>query len=66
LWTLGQGRKLAVIAGVIVFGAMLEMLQHYTYGNAYEWIDVGDDSLGTAFGALAAPAFNVLIRRAGR
>ena len=52
-------RTLLASASVVGLGALLELLQHYLYGNAYEWPDVRDDCLGVMVGMLLP-----LLRRA--
>jgi hypothetical protein len=61
-WAPRVGEKLVVCTSVIGLCAMLELLQHYFYGNAYEWADLRDDSFGAIAGSLAVPAIASLIR----
>jgi VanZ family protein len=63
-WARRLGGKLVVSASVIGLGALLEVLQHYFYGNAYEWADLRDDSFGAIVGSLVLPAVAVLTRMA--
>ncbi|MGI9072227.1 MAG: hypothetical protein ACR2JB_13150 [Bryobacteraceae bacterium] len=65
-WASRLSGKLAVTASVIGLGAILELLQHYFFGNAYEWADFRDDSVGAVMGSLLLPALTVLARMAAR
>ena len=65
-WARGRGGKLVVGPSVIGLGALLELLQHYFYGNAYEWADFRDDSIGGVVGSLVVPTVTVLARMAAR
>jgi hypothetical protein len=64
-WPRGRGSKLVVSASVVGLGALIELLQHYFYGNAYEWPDVRDDAFGVLAASLVPPIFGVLTRLAG-
>jgi hypothetical protein len=64
-WPRGRGSKLVVSAGVAGLGALIELLQHYFYGNAYEWPDVRDDAFGVLASILVPPIVGVLTRLAG-
>jgi len=46
--------KLIANGGVIVSGALIELLQSYFYGSAYKWRDVRDDGIGVMVGCLLA------------
>src|SRR6266487_3887452 len=58
-WARGRGSKLVVNAGVVGLSALIELLQHYFYVNAYEWPDVRDDAFGVLGSSLVPPIFAV-------
>jgi peptidoglycan/xylan/chitin deacetylase (PgdA/CDA1 family) len=56
--------KLLVSVGVIGLCSFLEILQHYFYGNPYEFADIRDDISGALVGPLLLPATIGLARMA--
>lgn len=58
--------KLLACAGVAGLGALIELLQHYCYGNTYEWADVRDDGFGALVGCLLALGIGIFARVPGR
>jgi len=59
-WTLGLVHK--IVAGVGVFGlaAVIELLQYFFYGNAYEWADVREDGVGVLLGFFLSALLSLL------
>lgn len=59
---LGHGRRLLyAVAGLILLGGLLEILQSFT-GRDAEWLDEAANSAGAVLGALAGLLFLRLIR----
>ena len=52
----------AALAGVLAFGALIEVLQQWVPNRSAEWADLLADALGIAVGALLAHAW---LRRRG-
>ncbi|MBY4896369.1 VanZ family protein [Cupriavidus sp. AU9028] len=51
-WRAYPGRTGAVVAGLLVFGALIECLQWMTPYRDADWIDLFADSVGIALGAV--------------
>jgi hypothetical protein len=49
-WFHGWIGQFTAVTGIIAFGVLLEVLQHYFYGGVYNWADVLDDSIGVLAG----------------
>ncbi|HWA91307.1 MAG TPA: VanZ family protein [Rhizomicrobium sp.] len=62
---LGRRRALAVVAGLIALGGLLEILQSFT-GRDAEWLDEAANSLGAILGAAGGLLFLALVRQTPR
>lgn len=49
-----RGQTLAALAGVLAFGAAIELLQLSVPNRSAEWADLAADAIGMAIGALLA------------
>jgi len=58
-------RKLIASVNVALLGAVLELLQHYYYGNMYEWGDVRDDCIGVIGAIMLGLLVQFRFRKAG-
>jgi hypothetical protein len=65
-WSRRSATKLLAFASVAGLGALIELLQHYCYGNTYEWADVRDDGFGVLAVSLVALVIGIFIKVARR
>jgi len=63
-WARSSAGRVIVTSTVIGLGALLELLQHYFYGSAYEWKDLRSDSYGAIVGSLCLSAIIAVARGA--
>ncbi len=53
-----------VLPGMLALGGLIEIVQYFVPGRSCEWLDLGADALGIAFGAALALSVWALARRA--
>jgi hypothetical protein len=46
--------------GVFGLAAVIELLQYFFYGNAYEWADVREDGVGVLLGFFLSALLSLL------